>query len=97
MGEREVYFYVGGKMREREERKERFSREKENGREKFPFAAAPDFGAKTEDLSLSISECKDASPNSAGTVVQSASRRRFKFALPVALFPRRLPIKRKRS
>ena len=55
MGEREVYFYVGGKnASEREERKELFSREKENGREKFPFTAAPDFGAKAEDLSFHL-------------------------------------------
>ena len=40
----EVYFYADGgrKMRREFGRKERFSRERENGREKFPSSAAPD-------------------------------------------------------
>ena len=55
MGEKCI-FMLAEKMRserEREKEKERkalFSREKENGREKFPLSAAPDFGAKVMPL-----------------------------------------------
>ena len=51
-GKEKCTFMSAEKMRE--ERKELFSREKENGREKFPFTAAPDFGAKAEDLSFHL-------------------------------------------
>ena len=84
----EVYFYVGGKNAEREreradeenERKELFSREKENGREKFPSAVAPDLGRKRSPLKR-WENFKHLSP----TVVKSTSppltANRFKFVL----------------